>query len=278
MPATTPPLPPDVSSLRAAALLTLRSKSHPRLPIAPGKRTLPDYPDDISSVASTRHVLPSLELDYGSDDGIEDAGGSTEEENSGEKEEGEISEDEAPPKPPPTSVMAMNIDEEPLPGLMSSIDHRKTDSDFDSTQSLRKQPSSSTLPSGNTANNPMTSFTHSLSSRITNPRLSSASIQSSDSRARPFSFPKLSTPTHRPPVPLPSPYTSLFPAHDESTNVTTGFQFTHVRRNGVNQGADGVRSGSPESRVSEPASSIASSDAGRSDLTYARPSLRSMLA
>ncbi|KAF8527572.1 hypothetical protein BU17DRAFT_81778 [Hysterangium stoloniferum] len=110
---------PDVSSLRAAALLTLKSKRRPRrAPLAQVRRTSPDRPDDGSSVTATRRGPPSPELNYGSDEGLADAEGSTEEDEplGGEKEEGEISDDEiAPPK----DTVPMDIDTEPLPGLIS---------------------------------------------------------------------------------------------------------------------------------------------------------------
>jgi hypothetical protein len=118
MTSASPSISQDASSLRAAALLTLKSKAKPRYHLPP--RADRPSPDDASSVASTRRATPSPELDYGSDDGIADAEGSTEEDEvEGEKEEGEISDDDtgAAAKTSPT---LMDIDGGPLPGLASS--------------------------------------------------------------------------------------------------------------------------------------------------------------
>ena len=109
-----PSISQDASSLRAAALLTLKSKTRPRYQLP----SHGDRPDDASSVASTRRAAPSPELNYGSEDGIADVEGSMEEEMDGEKEEGEISDDDAG-----TAVKAstlMDVDDGPLPGLTSS--------------------------------------------------------------------------------------------------------------------------------------------------------------
>ncbi|GJJ13382.1 hypothetical protein Clacol_007635 [Clathrus columnatus] len=111
----------DISSLRAAALLTLkpRSKSRP-LP----RRTSPEHPDDTSSIASTLRAPPSPELDYGSDDASGDAQKTpvNEEKKEGEKEEGEISDDETHRVVKPNLSMA-DIDNEPLPGLTSILNY-----------------------------------------------------------------------------------------------------------------------------------------------------------
>ncbi|KAF8514787.1 hypothetical protein JB92DRAFT_119895 [Gautieria morchelliformis] len=112
-----PSISQDASSLRAAALLTLKSKTKPRY--HPPSRVDRPSPDDASSVASTRRAAQSPELNYGSDDGLADAEGSTEEDGEGEKEEGEISDDEAGAGVK-ASPMLMDIDNEPLPGLTAS--------------------------------------------------------------------------------------------------------------------------------------------------------------
>ncbi|KAF8585104.1 hypothetical protein K439DRAFT_1081471 [Ramaria rubella] len=118
MASITAPVSQDASSLRAAALLTIRSKARPRYQSSGEDRPPQDHLDDASSVASTRRIAPSPELNYGSDDGLADAEGSTEEEEEGEKEEGEISDDDVTPAK--TSPITMDVDNEPLPGLASS--------------------------------------------------------------------------------------------------------------------------------------------------------------
>lgn len=118
MASASPSISQDASSLRAAALLTLKSKGKPRYHL-PSRVDRPS-PDDASSVASTRRATPSPDLNYGSDDGIADAEGSTEEEElEGEKEEGEISDDDAGAAVK-LSPQPMDIDDGPLPGLTSS--------------------------------------------------------------------------------------------------------------------------------------------------------------
>ena len=82
----------------------------------------PSQPDDTSSLASTRKAPPSPELNYGSDDRMADADESIEgdERGEGEKEEGEISEDDTSAAVK-TSPTLMDIDDEPLPGLTAPL-------------------------------------------------------------------------------------------------------------------------------------------------------------
>lgn len=115
----------DITSLRAAALLTLRSRPKSRrLP----RRTSLEKPDDTSSIASTRKAPASPELDYGSDDASENGNNpqiqTEQEEEAGEKEEGEISDDETRRIAQPSSS-GMDIDSEPLSDP-NSIPNRDT--------------------------------------------------------------------------------------------------------------------------------------------------------
>lgn len=121
----------DISSLRAAALLTLKSRLKPRRLV---RHTSLENADDTSSIASTRRAAPSPELDYGSDDipATDTTVQVDQEKKAGEKEEGEISDDETQ-QVTKSSFSMMDIDNEPLPGLNSIVENgSKTNVSFDS--------------------------------------------------------------------------------------------------------------------------------------------------
>lgn len=121
----------DISTLRAAALLTLKSRLKPR---RLARHPSLENPDDTSSIASTRRAAPSPELDYGSDDTppTDTAVQVDQEKKAGEKEEGEISDDETQ-QVTKSSFSMMDIDNEPLPGLNSIVENSsKTNASSDS--------------------------------------------------------------------------------------------------------------------------------------------------
>ena len=289
---TTPPIFQDISSLRDAALKTLRSRPKAKPPPTQqsGLRPSPGYPDDNSSVASTKGAPPSPVLDYGSEDGLADAEGSTEEDEpvEGEKEEGEISEDEAPqPSKPPALPVSMDVDNEPLPGLMSSLHYNDNRSQPPPMPTTRKP---SPIPPSPNVHIPSPSVRS-----VPSPapfRFASSSSTVSDSRSRiPDRLPMSQRPT-------PPPLTSnnhVFPsslsysrssgpseavAHNKHSGAGVPSSQMHhmdgLEANGrmATQLNPSARPFMP-SRVTGPSSETVASSI--SPMNYARPSLKSKL-
>ncbi|KIJ53497.1 hypothetical protein M422DRAFT_25373 [Sphaerobolus stellatus SS14] len=287
MTSTTPPLPKDISSLRAAALLTLKSRSKPRqLQVQqPGLRPSTDHVDDNSSVASTKRAAPSPELDYGSDDGMEDAEGSTEEEEAhgGEKEEGEISEDEAPPAKNLGGPAPMDVDEEPLPGLMSFSMSRQAQEARRSSppkQVSGKPPpifsaSSSNTPLASTISKPTKSTPPLPTNRYT-PYNSVSILESKPRISERSSLPRQQTAS-----PSPRPQTLQRPAIHVSTIADTlqqGQSNEVSGRIGFMRSQDGSSInglGAPQMEVASPArvNDVSAPQSAIAKQIYARPSL-----
>jgi hypothetical protein len=240
-----PSISQDASSLRAAALLTLKSKTKPRY--HPPSRVDRPSPDVASSVASTRRAAPSPELNYGSDDGLADAEGSTEEEGEGEKEEGEISDDDAGAGAGVKAFsMLMDIDNEPLPGLtVSSITpdagglrHRihnsppaslvptapkaVTLSTSVNSNSATSGPRSSTIVSNNPS---IPSIAASTAAKPTSPRAPAVEVESRSSNRPPTPPPRTSSSSNTHSLAYTSDATSRFitprmPHRDADRRVT----------------------------------------------------------
>lgn len=217
----------DVSSLRAAALLTLKSKAKPRN--HPPSQA--PFQDDTSSVAPIQRAPPSPVLNYGSDDGMPvDGNESTEGDDGddgteGEKEEGEISDDDtgAAAKAPP---MLMDIDDQPLPGLNASSINVTDSEDADAlTHDGQKSPTTSLAPATSKA----PTDTHS-NSALSGPAKSSAVVlddlstqpvtTSTAAKPIPSTTPSLETGS-RPSKPLPVNKQSTPPLTPSVTSKTS---------------------------------------------------------